>query len=201
MKNIFKLLSLACLSVAFTACVEDIDTPDRGPQSNPEKEIAGTYDGTWTLTYKEGTESGEYEAQGTVDVTPTEFAYAANIAINADFPQAPKYSLEKTSAANISPLTNATTFQVYNSVTPNGFTKEVDSNDEKGNPVVLSVNTQFTGNIYPLDADGELTKGEPKSLKFVLEFKYEYIKIIMNGRRPKKLDCNETYRFVGYLNK
>lgn len=55
MKNKFKFLSVILLGFAATACVEDIETPDRGPQGNPETEVQGTYTGTWTLEYTENT--------------------------------------------------------------------------------------------------------------------------------------------------
>lgn len=196
MKNIFKLLSFACVSLAFTACVEDIDTPDRGPQPNPEKEIAGVYQGTWTVSYKEATTTTEYSAQGDVVVTPKEYAYAADVTAKVSFVENAGLNLDNTSAANISPLTNANSYQVYNSVTPNGFSKKLDNDG-----TILDLNTQFMGQIFPRDAQGELTKTDSATLEFVLDFTYTYQKTIIVNRRPRKVDCEEKYHFVGYLNK
>ena len=87
-------------------------------------------------------------------------------------------------------------YQVYNSVTPNGFSKKLDNDG-----TILDLNTQFMGQIFPRDAQGELTKTDPATLEFVLDFTYTYQKIIIVNRRPRKVDCEEKYHFVGYLNK
>lgn len=53
MKNIFKgLLFAAVLGMAFTSCKDEAEIPGRGTPINPEKEIAATYEGTWTFVKK-----------------------------------------------------------------------------------------------------------------------------------------------------
>ncbi len=222
MKNIFKVLSIACVGVAFTACVDDIKTPDRGEQVDPVPSVEGLYNGTWTLVYFDGSKSTEYTCDGTLDLEPlnrvnedgTSFVqkFAANLTAVANFPENPGQSIDFTSAANISPLTNALSYQMYNSVTPNGFTKlakdpdgtqvtyETEIDNEKVQ-LPLEVSATFMGQIFPRTADGELTKSTPDYLQAVLEFEYAYTKTVMNGRRPVKLDCKQTYKFVGSLDK
>lgn len=223
MKNIFKVLSIACIGAAFTACVDDVKTPDRGDQIDPVPTVEGTYEGTWTLVYTENTTVTEYTCDGTIQLAPltrvdedgNSFVqkFAAYVTIDAAFSDNVGQSMNDfTSAANVSPLTNALSYQVYNSVTPNGFTKiakdpdgTVVTYDTKIDDVDVTldrdVNATFMGQIFPRTADGELTKGTPAYFDAVLEFEYIYQKTVMNGRRPVKLDCKQTYKFVGKLNK
>lgn len=63
MKTIFKTLFFFVASVlCLTACNEDYDMPDPGAKINPEKEVAGTYVGSWskvnTATLDEETGTG-----------------------------------------------------------------------------------------------------------------------------------------------
>ncbi|MDE6484637.1 MAG: hypothetical protein K2L14_04520 [Duncaniella sp.] len=223
MKNIFKVLSIACIGAAFTACVDDVDTPDRGEQVDPVPAVEGVYEGTWTLVYTENTTVTEYTCDGKLTVAPltrvddegNSFVqkFAANITVDADFANNVGQSMvDFTSAANISPLTNALSYQMYNSVTPNGLSKiakdpdgTVVTYDTKVDDVDVTldrdINATFMGQIFPYTAEGELTKAAPAYLEAVLEFEYLYQKTVMNGRRPVKLDCKQTYKFVGKLNK
>lgn len=215
MKNKFKFLSVILLSFAATACVEDIETPDRGPQGNPEKEIQGTYNGVWTLEYTENTTVTNYQCDGTLIVSPKDGqAYAAYLSIDASFSDNVGMSIDLSSAANISPLTNAGSYQMYNSVTPNGFTKvakEIDGtellvdvkNVETGETEKkpLEISATFMGQVYPVDAQGEHVTSNPVAFEGVLEFTYTYQKTILVNNRPRKIDCKEVYRFDGVCNK
>ncbi len=215
MKNKFKFLSVILLGFAATACVEDIETPERGPQGNPEKEIQGTYTGMWTLEYTEGTNITTYQSNGTLKVEPKdEQAYAAYISVDAPFTDQPGKSIAFTSAANISPLTNAGSYQMYNSVTPNGFTKIAKDLDgtvvtierqntetEETEQVPLEVSATFMGQIFPVNAQGEHVTTNPSAFEGILDFTYTYQKTVIVNRRPRKIDCKEVYHFEGVCNK
>lgn len=214
MKKIFRFLSVMLITGAFTACVDDIETPDRGQQSNPEKEIQGTYSGVWTVTYVENGVETVYTANGTLSVAPKgEQAYAGIISAKANFTDAVGFNLDLASPVNISPLTNAGSFQVYNSVTPNGFTKEqknidgtvveVEVTKEDGSKVMepVELSTTLMGQVYPLNAAGERVKADPSAFEVVFDFTYTYQKEIIVNRRPRKVDCKEIYNFNGLCNK
>lgn len=215
MKNKFKFLSVILLGFAATACVEDIETPDRGPQGNPETEVQGTYTGTWTLEYTENTTVTTYTCDGTMKLAPKgEQAYAGIMTVDATFDNNAAMSISLSSAANISPLTNAGSYQIYNSVTPNGLTKNAKNLDgteimvDKTNPetgetkqVNLEINATFMGQIFPVNASGELVKSDPAALESVLDFTYTYQKTVMVNNRPRKLDCKEVYHFEGVCRK
>lgn len=205
MKNIFKVLSIALLGFSFTACVGDIDTPDRGQQGNPEKEVAGTYNGTWTLTYTENGKVTEYTCDGTATIAPKgDQAYAGTVSVKAEFANNVGMSLETSSAVNISPLTNANSYQFYNSVTPNGFTKvgkEVNGTPLQQGGADLKLSTTLMGQIFPRNAEGELVKEGAAYMQMTFDFTYQYQKQIKVNNRPRNVDCKEVYKFVGVLNK
>lgn len=202
MKNIFKGLSIALIGLAFTSCVGDIDTPARGEQTNPEKTIQGTYEGQWTVTYKEDTKTTEYVVDGSVVVNPMDRAYAATVNVKAPFDNGLKIDL--TSPANISPLTNANSYQVYNSVTPNGLTKiayEPDGTVVTKDDEPYSVSATFMGQVFPYNASGELVKEGAAYYEIVLDFTYAYSVQKIVNRRPRNVDYEEIYHFVGRLKK
>lgn len=198
MKNIFKVLSIALLGLSFTACVEDIDTPARGEQGNPEKEVAGTYNGTWTVTYQEGENKTEYSVPGTITLSPKgEQAYAAMLNVKCAVAERPSLDIDLTSATNVTPLTSASAYLLFNAVTPNGFTKTIETEaNVKGD-----YSTTFTGQIVPRNGEGDAVKVDPAYLDADLDFTYNYQKTVIVNRRPRKLDCKEIYHFDGTLNK
>lgn len=205
MKNIFKGLSIALIGLAFTSCVGDIDTPARGTQTNPENDIKGVYEGQWTVTYKEDTKTTEYTVDGTVDITPMNQAYAATVNVKAPFANdATGLNVDLTSPANVSPLTNANSYQVYNSVTPNGLTKiaqEPNGTVVTKDNVPYAVSTTFMGQVFPYNASGELVKEGPAYYELVLDFTYAYSVQKIVNRRPRNVDYEEIYHFVGRLKK
>ncbi|MCM1519454.1 MAG: hypothetical protein NC098_01550 [Lachnoclostridium sp.] len=77
MKNYIKSLFVAAaLCFSMTACDDEVGLPDNGTPSNPEKEVVGVYEGTWTETIsgavsaeKEGTVTLGENRQYLVDVT------------------------------------------------------------------------------------------------------------------------------------
>lgn len=143
-----------------------------------------------------------------------EQAYAGIMTVDATFDNNAAMSISLSSAANISPLTNAGSYQVYNSVTPNGLTKNAKNLDgteimvDKTDPetgvtkqVNLEINATFMGQIFPVNASGELVKSDPAALESVLDFTYTYQKTVMVNNRPRKLDCKEVYHFEGVCRK
>lgn len=199
MKNIFKVLSIALLGLSFTACVEDIDTPARGPQGNPEKEVTGTYNGTWTVTYTEGTAQTVYTTEGTLAVNPNgDQAFSVMLNAKCNIAEKPSLDIDLTSVANVTPLTSASAYLVFNSVATNGFTKK---NVELQPGQFSDLGTTFTGQITPRNGEGDAVHTAPAYLQAVLDFTYSYQKQVKVNGRPKKLDCKEIYHFDGTLNK
>ena len=199
-------MSTALIGVCCASCVENIDTPDRGPQSNPEKEIAGVYEGTWTINYTEGTATTTYEIPGTMILAPDQAgtAYKAMLTSDAVVENQPVLEHKLTTAVNVAPLNTAGRYLVYNSVVPNGFDKDIQItklNDqnviEEAMTTVGSVVTGYAlpaankteADAFPADASHMLT----------ISFTYNYQYDKMNGRRPAKVDCVQDYTFVGYL--
>lgn len=207
MKNIFKILSVALIGLSFTACVESIDTPSRGPVANPEKEVAGTYTGTWTVTYTVGTAKTEYNVPGSMTLAaPTDgTAFRGYLTSNAVVPENNILDHKLTCAVNITPLTTATNYLVYNAVVPNAFNKDIavtilnDKNQIED--AVNSYTTTITGNVTPLDAAGQPTKGTATAMELTVDFEYLYQCAELAGKRPKLVDYKQTYHFVGKLNK
>lgn len=92
MKNILKALFLVFACFGFAACSDEVGYIDPGAQGNPEKEIQGTYTGTWTQEY-----NGEVTtAQGTVTFTPTDNAYVTNVEVSC-----PDFNIELKGIANV----------------------------------------------------------------------------------------------------
>lgn len=207
MKSIFKILSVALIGLSFTACVEDIDTPSRGPVTNPEKEVAGTYTGTWTVDYTVDNQTTTYTVPGTMTLAaPTDgTSYRGFLTSNAVVPENNILDHKLTSAVNITPLTTATNYLVYNAVTPNGFSKDIavtvlNAQNQIEN-TVQSYTTTITGQVTPLDAAGQPTKATATAYEMSIDFEYLYQCAELSGRRPKLVDYKQTYHFVGKLNK
>lgn len=81
MNKIFKgLLLMATLVLTLSSCRDEADIPDHGAAINPEKEIEGTYTGTWTKTQR-GSTAEPTVVDGTLTFTATEEAYIANVKI------------------------------------------------------------------------------------------------------------------------
>lgn len=112
MKNIIKSLFLILVSVGLASCNEEVGYIDPGPQGNPEKEIAGTYSGTWTKTLQS---TGASEtAIGTITFTPGDRAYVANVHVSC-----PDLNVDMESAANVVNYSDGFTY--YNQDAKNGF--------------------------------------------------------------------------------
>lgn len=68
MNKILKsLLLIALMAITMTGCREDAELADTGAQGNPEKEVIGTYNGTFFVSLEENTT--EYE--GSITITET----------------------------------------------------------------------------------------------------------------------------------
>lgn len=94
MKNIFKsVLFAVALCFGATACNDDeVGYIDPGTPQNPEKEVAGTYTGTWTQTYN----GVETTATGTITLTPGDNAYVTIVNVKCD-----DFNIDLTGPANI----------------------------------------------------------------------------------------------------
>lgn len=208
MKKIFKVLSVALVGFSFASCVEDIDTPNRGPQTNPEKEVAGQYVGTWTINYVIDSDTTSFAIPGTMDLNPNQAgtAYQGVMTSKAVVEAKPLLDHNLTTAVNISPLNTAGRYLVYNAVTPNGFDKDIvitKLNDKNAiEEANTTVGSQITGYVIPESRKSE-ADAFPADAAYMLtvDFKYNYQCDIIVGKRPKKSDYVQVYHFVGYLKK
>lgn len=206
MKKILKLLSVALIGVCCTSCVEEIDTPNRGPQANPEKEVAGVYEGTWTITFTDDTETSVYSIPGTMTLAPDQAgtAYKGMMTSYAVVEEQPLLDHQLTTAVNIAPINTAGRYLVYNSVVPNGFDKDitVPKLNEEGTAfeeTLLSMGSVIIGYVLPSDRKTEadaFPAGADKMLTISFTYNYQYDGGTL--KRPKKKDCVQDYTFVGY---
>lgn len=209
MKKIFKLLSVALIGLSFTSCVEEIDTPARGPQSNPEKDIAGEYVGTWTIDYTVGTSTTTFQIPGIMTLKPDAegTAYKALLTSKAVVTEQPVLDHNLTSAVNVAPLNTAGRYLVYNSVETNGFDKDITITKLNDQNVIVeqvaSYGSQITGYVLPAasQSDDDAFTVADADYKLSIDFAYNYQCDILRGRRPAKVDYVQKYNFVGYLKK
>lgn len=101
-KIIFGLFAVAALCM--TSCKENVDIVEPGTQTNPEREVAGTYTGTWTRINT--TDETQEEQDGTVTLTAGDAAYVGSVTVTI-----PAYSMNSSSVMNVNP-----TGQFYNNV-------------------------------------------------------------------------------------
>lgn len=201
-------MSVALVGVCCASCVKDIDVPDRGPQANPEKDVVGVYEGTWTIDYTVGSNTTSYTIPGTMTLTPDEkgTAYKGLMTSEAVVAEQPLLDHKLTTAVNIAPLNSAGRYLVYNAVVPNGFDKDVlvtKFNDKDVlEEVLISVGGTITGyslpavnkteaDAFPADATHMLSIG----------FSYYYQCEVKRGKGKAKIDYVQKYTFVGYLKK
>lgn len=201
-------MSVALIGICCASCVTDIDTPDRGPQTNPEKEIAGVYEGTWTINYTEGTTTTTYTIPGTMTLAADQSgtAYKGELTSNAVVEEQPLLDHKLTTAVNVAPLNSAGRYLVYNAVTPNGFDKDIPITKLNDQNVIeeamTTVGSVVTGYALPSTNKTE-ADAFPADAAYMLtiSFTYNYQFDKMNGKRPQKVDCVQDYTFVGYLKK
>lgn len=201
-------MSVALIGFSCASCVKDIDTPDRGPQSNPEKEIAGVYEGTWTIDYTEGTKTTTFTIPGTMtlaaDAAGT--AYKAILTSEAVVADQPILDHKLSTAVNVAPINTAGRYLVYNSVTPNGFNKDIKItklNDENVfEEVMANYGSVVTGYVIPTayKSEGDNFPEDAVSM-LTIDFSYNYQCDGGTVKRPKKIDYVQKYNFVGYLKK
>lgn len=201
-------MSVALLGLSCASCVTDIDTPDRGPQTNPEKDVAGVYEGTWTIDYTIGTETTTYSVPGTMTLTTDEAgtAYKGILTSEAVVADLPLLDHNLTTAVNVAPLNTAGRYLVYNSVVPNGFDKDIQItklNDQKViEEVVQSFGSQVTGYVIPASRATEADAfPADAAAKLNVDFAYNYQCDVKKGNRYTKVDYVQKYNFVGYLKK
>lgn len=71
---------MATLVLTLSSCRDEADIPDHGAAINPEKEIEGTYNGTWTKTQR-GSTADPIVVDGTLTFTATTDPYVATVKI------------------------------------------------------------------------------------------------------------------------
>ena len=201
-------MSVALLGVCCASCVEEIETPARGPQSNPEKEIAGVYEGTWTINYTIDTTTTTYEIPGTMSIASDQAgtAYKGMLTSDAVVEEQPVLEHKLTTAVNVAPLNTAGRYLVYNAVTPNGFDKDVlvtKLNDQKViEEVLTTVGSTVTGYALPAASKTEADAfPADASHMLTISFKYNYQMDVMRGKKLAHVDYVQDYTFVGYLKK
>ncbi len=86
------LVMVCCLP----ACRDNAEIPDHGPVVQPQEEAKGIYNGEWTRTdVKTGV---VVTGAGTLEITPSEYNYVANISVKCD-----DMKLDRSAPANITP--------------------------------------------------------------------------------------------------
>lgn len=137
MKNLFKIAFLAfALCLTYTSCDTDDEdgVAETGAPTNPEKETAGVYTGTWTREY-----NGDITtAEGTVTLEAGETAYITNVTAVCT-----QFSLNNTSIANITPSGNF--FQNIKTGTANGFGVTFSGKAQDGTATMAFTLTQKAG--------------------------------------------------------
>lgn len=149
MKNIVKSLFLILVCVGFASCNEEVGYIDPGPQGNPEKEIAGTYNGTWTRTLQ--STGAEETATGTITFTPSDKAFITNVHVSC-----PELKVDMESAANVVNYSDG--YMYYNQDSKNGFGLPFEGRI-KGNVATIkytqSIKVQLKQSIYVFTFNGD----------------------------------------------
>lgn len=128
---------LFAATLCFTACSDDDD--DNGSivmPSNPEKDIAGTYSGTWTTTNQ--TSGAVTTGAGTIEMAATDSAYVADLIINEC--TAANVSAMK-SVVNVSWRTN-NTYSFFNKTSTNELGTAFAGKVVNGTTLEISFNKQ-----------------------------------------------------------
>lgn len=123
MKNIIKLFFLLFACVGMVSCDDSVGYPDPGPQGNPEKEIAGTYTGTWTRTTQSTQE--ELTGEGNISFTPGESAFVTDVKVNCT-----GLNIDMESLANVVNYSDG--YKFYNQEAKNGFGVPFEGNIKNG---------------------------------------------------------------------
>lgn len=201
-------MSVALLGVACASCVQDIDVPERGPQANPEKDVAGVYEGTWTIDYTVGTTTTSYSIPGTLTLAADQAgtAYKGVLTSEAVVEEQPILDHKLTTAVNVAPINSAGRYLVYNAVVPNGFDKDIlitKVNDQNViEEAMTTVGSVVTGYALPA-ANKTEADAFPEGAAYMLttDFTYNYQCEILRGKKKQKVDYVQKYNFVGYLKK
>lgn len=82
-KILNRLFLLATIVMALSSCRDEAEIPGHGTPGNPEKEVAGTYVGTWTKALRNST-AEPVTASGSLTLTPTDEAYITLVKIDCD---------------------------------------------------------------------------------------------------------------------
>lgn len=82
-KLINRLLLIAALVFTLSSCREEAEIPGHGTPKNPEKEVAGTYVGTWTKTQRNST-NAPVVAEGSLTLAENGEAYVGTVTLSCD---------------------------------------------------------------------------------------------------------------------
>lgn len=104
----------ALLAVTVTSCREDADLADPGKAGNPEKEVVGTYTGTWTVSWTDANVDYVEEYPGTVTISAGENAYT--VVVNA---VCPDRTTDLTGSANV--VKQSPDYKYFNDIAGNPF--------------------------------------------------------------------------------
>lgn len=121
-KILNRLFILTALVMALSSCKDEAEIPGHGKPGNPEKEVAGTYVGTWTKTQRNST-ADPVTAEGTLTLTATDEAYITVVKIGCesasmDFNNTSSFASTE-SRANI--VNQSAQYVFYNVLTTNGL--------------------------------------------------------------------------------
>lgn len=122
MNNIVKIFFLLLACVGLASCEDSVGYPDPGPQGNPEKEIAGTYTGTWTRVTQSTQE--EITGEGSITFSPSENAFVTDVKVDC-----PDLDIDMQSLANVVNYSNG--YKYYNQEAKNGFGVTFEGNVDK----------------------------------------------------------------------
>lgn len=148
MNKILKTLFLCLVSLGIASCDNEVGYPDNGPQGNPEKEIEGTYTGTWTKTVS-GAETGD-SATGTLTFTPEGQFITEVLASCSD--------LDINFSSNANVVNYSEGYMFYNAEAKNGFGTSFDGRVINGQATIkftISIKVGLKQTIYNYTFTGE----------------------------------------------
>lgn len=104
----------ALLAVSFSSCRDDADLANPGKPGNPETEVQGTYNGTWTVSWTDANVDYTQDFPGSVTITAGEAAYT--VVVNA---VCPDRETDLTGSANI--VKQSSEYKYFNDISGNSF--------------------------------------------------------------------------------
>lgn len=129
---------MASLVLTLSSCRDEAEIPDHGAAANPEKEVAGTYVGTWTKSTVGSTADPEV-VNGSVVLTATNEAYIVNVKIESEndalgFTNTTNFTADN-SNANV--VKKSAEYVIYNTLATNGLGTSFTGSVSFGGEVAL----------------------------------------------------------------